>query len=118
MPTHSPFLFFFFSSQKPLESHWIFWGFFSVPLFFSNPFPEGSIQDVTLGSSYSYYMIQGLEPGTELTVTVNPIFGDIEGPLVTGKATTGGCPAANTELVSLLSLLGCGELFELLDGAG
>ncbi|XP_066175632.1 collagen alpha-1(VII) chain-like [Sylvia atricapilla] len=49
---------------------------------------EGSIQDVTLGSSYSYYMIQGLEPGVEHTVTINPIFGDIEGPVVTGKATT------------------------------
>ncbi|XP_041907901.1 collagen alpha-1(VII) chain-like isoform X1 [Corvus kubaryi] len=49
---------------------------------------EGSIQDVTLGSSYSFYMIQGLEPGTEHTVTINPIFGDIEGPVVSGKATT------------------------------
>ncbi|RMC10553.1 hypothetical protein DUI87_13358 [Hirundo rustica rustica] len=49
---------------------------------------EGSIQDVTLGSSYSYYMIQGLEPGVEHTVTINPIFGDVEGPVVTGKATT------------------------------
>ncbi|XP_050841359.1 LOW QUALITY PROTEIN: collagen alpha-1(VII) chain-like [Serinus canaria] len=49
---------------------------------------EGSIQDVTLGSSYSFYMIQGLEPGVEHTVTINPIFGDIEGPVVTGKATT------------------------------
>ncbi|XP_059327721.1 collagen alpha-1(VII) chain-like [Ammospiza nelsoni] len=49
---------------------------------------EGSIQDVTLGSSYSYYMIQGLEAGMEHTVTINPIFGDIEGPVVTGKATT------------------------------
>ncbi|XP_039918299.1 LOW QUALITY PROTEIN: collagen alpha-1(VII) chain-like [Hirundo rustica] len=49
---------------------------------------EGSIQDVTLGSSYSYYMIQGLEPGVEHTVTINPIFGDMEGPVVTGKATT------------------------------
>lgn len=49
---------------------------------------------MTLGSSYSYYMIQGLEPGTEHTVTINPIFGDIEGPVVTGRATTGECPAA------------------------
>ncbi|RMC10560.1 hypothetical protein DUI87_13365 [Hirundo rustica rustica] len=52
------------------------------------PSAEGSIQDVTLGSSYSYYMIQGLEPGVEHTVTINPIFGDMEGPVVTGKATT------------------------------
>lgn len=79
------------------------------------PFTGGSIQDVTLGSSYSSYMIQGLEPGTEHTVTINAIFGDTEGPLVTGKATTGERPAAGTELVSLLSLpciAGFGDLFE------
>lgn len=93
------------------------------------PFPsaEGSIQDVTLDSSYSFYMIQGLEPGTEHTVTINPIFGDVEGPVVSGKATTGERPAAGaafspcglrgggTELVSLLSLLcvvGFGDLFD------
>lgn len=86
------------------------------------PFPEGGVQDVTLGSSYSYYMIQGLEPGTEHTVTINPIFGDIEGPVVTGKATTGERPAAGvafspcrhggagTGLVSLLSLSVWGPL--------
>ncbi|CAN0017630.1 unnamed protein product [Bubo scandiacus] len=49
---------------------------------------EGSIQDVNLSSTYSYYMIQGLQPGTEYTITINPIFGDIEGPVVRGKATT------------------------------
>ncbi|XP_062436150.1 collagen alpha-1(VII) chain-like isoform X7 [Rhea pennata] len=49
---------------------------------------EGSIQDVNLGNTYSYYMIQGLQPGTEYTVTINPIFGDIEGPVVNRKATT------------------------------
>ncbi|NXN34947.1 CO7A1 protein, partial [Rhinoptilus africanus] len=36
----------------------------------------------------SYYMIQGLRPGTEYNVTVNPIFGDVEGPVVSSKATT------------------------------
>ncbi|KAM6089735.1 uncharacterized protein LJ206_004050 [Theristicus caerulescens] len=49
---------------------------------------EGSIQDVNLSNTYSYYMIQGLQPGTEYTVTINPIFGDVEGPVVSGKATT------------------------------
>ncbi|XP_068025207.1 collagen alpha-1(VII) chain-like [Melanerpes formicivorus] len=49
---------------------------------------EGSIQDVNLSNSYSYYVIQGLQPGTEYTVTVNPVFGDVEGPVVSGKATT------------------------------
>ncbi|XP_049669708.1 collagen alpha-1(VII) chain-like [Accipiter gentilis] len=49
---------------------------------------EGSVQDVNLSNTYSYYMIQGLQPGTEYTVTINPIFGDVEGPVVRGKATT------------------------------
>ncbi|XP_030336058.1 collagen alpha-1(VII) chain-like isoform X5 [Strigops habroptila] len=49
---------------------------------------EGSIQDVNLSSTYSYYMIQGLQPGTEYTITINPIFGDVEGPVVSRKATT------------------------------
>ncbi|KAM6320925.1 uncharacterized protein AAHN32_011077 [Aegotheles albertisi] len=49
---------------------------------------EGSIHDVNLSNTYSYYMIQGLQPGTEYTVTINPIFGDVEGPVVRSKATT------------------------------
>ncbi|CAN8210468.1 unnamed protein product [Coccothraustes coccothraustes] len=65
---------------------------------------EGSIQDVTLGSSYSYYMIQGLEPGREHTVTINPIFGDIEGPVVTGKATTVASSTVQVLKVSEISI--------------
>ncbi|XP_063998819.1 collagen alpha-1(VII) chain-like [Pogoniulus pusillus] len=49
---------------------------------------EGSIQDVNLSNTYSYYMIQGLQPGTEYTVTINPVFGDVEGPVVSRKAAT------------------------------
>ncbi|KAM6425222.1 uncharacterized protein O9250_002704 [Rhynochetos jubatus] len=49
---------------------------------------EGNIQDVNLSNTYSYYMIQGLQPGTEYTITINPIFGDVEGPVVSSKATT------------------------------
>ncbi|XP_027761468.1 collagen alpha-1(VII) chain-like [Empidonax traillii] len=49
---------------------------------------EGTIQDVTLSSSYSHYLIQGLHPGVEYTVTINPIFGNVEGPVLSGKATT------------------------------
>jgi len=49
---------------------------------------------VNLSNIYSYYMIQGLQPGTEYTVTINPIFGDVEGPVVSRKATTGECPTA------------------------
>ncbi|NWI19216.1 CO7A1 protein, partial [Crypturellus soui] len=52
------------------------------------PSAEGTVQDVNLSNTYSYYMIQGLQPGTEYTVTINPIFGDIEGPVVSRKATT------------------------------
>ncbi|NXA07818.1 CO7A1 protein, partial [Sapayoa aenigma] len=46
------------------------------------------IQDVNLSNTYSHYMIQGLHPGTEYTVTINPIFGNVEGPVASGKATT------------------------------
>ncbi|NXX95257.1 CO7A1 protein, partial [Centropus bengalensis] len=46
------------------------------------------IQDVNLSNAYSYYMIQGLQPGREYTITINPIFGDVEGPVVSRKATT------------------------------
>ncbi|XP_051480720.1 collagen alpha-1(VII) chain-like [Apus apus] len=49
---------------------------------------EGNIQDVTLSNTYSYYLIQGLQPGTEHVVTISPIFGDAEGPVVSSKATT------------------------------
>ncbi|XP_061496317.1 collagen alpha-1(VII) chain-like [Rhineura floridana] len=49
---------------------------------------EGSVQNVNLGDTFSYYMIQGLQPGTEYVVTVNPVFGAIEGPTVTAEATT------------------------------
>ncbi|CAI5786556.1 collagen alpha-1(VII) chain-like [Podarcis lilfordi] len=49
---------------------------------------QGSIQNVNLGDTYSYYRIQGLQPGNEYIVTVNPVFGAIEGPIVTAKATT------------------------------
>ncbi|XP_062839396.1 collagen alpha-1(VII) chain isoform X4 [Anolis carolinensis] len=49
---------------------------------------EGSVQNVNLGETYSYYMIQGLQPGAEYTVTVNPIFGATEGPIIMAKATT------------------------------
>ncbi|XP_039243393.1 collagen alpha-1(XIV) chain-like, partial [Pipra filicauda] len=49
---------------------------------------EGSIQDVNLSSTYSHYMIQGLHPGVEYTVTINPIFGNVEGPVRSGNATT------------------------------
>ncbi|XP_077196918.1 uncharacterized protein LOC143838901 [Paroedura picta] len=57
---------------------------------------EGSVQNVNLGDTYTDYMIQGLQPGTEYTVTVNPVFGAIEGPVVTAKATTLSSSAVQT----------------------
>ncbi|NXR23097.1 CO7A1 protein, partial [Cinclus mexicanus] len=77
----------------------------------------GSIQDVTLGSSYSYYMIQGLEPGTEHTVTINPIFGDIEGPVVTGKATTVASSSVQMLKVSEISINSLLVSWDLVMGA-
>ncbi|MEE6481756.1 hypothetical protein FKM82_012958 [Ascaphus truei] len=49
---------------------------------------EGYVQNINLGDTYSHYLVQGLQAGTEYTVTVNPIFVDVEGPVVSAKATT------------------------------
>ncbi|XP_069813976.1 collagen alpha-1(VII) chain-like [Dendropsophus ebraccatus] len=49
---------------------------------------EGFDQNVNLADSYSQYLIQGLHSDTEYTVTINAIFVDIEGPVVSAKATT------------------------------
>ncbi|GCB61642.1 hypothetical protein scyTo_0007085 [Scyliorhinus torazame] len=49
---------------------------------------EGELQNVNLGDSYQFYMIRGLQVGSEYTVTVNPIFGDVEGPVISGKMKT------------------------------
>ncbi|MGH0145977.1 UNVERIFIED_CONTAM: hypothetical protein FKN15_049787 [Acipenser sinensis] len=49
---------------------------------------EGYIENLNLGESYTFYMIQGLQPGSEYTVTINPIFVDIEGPVTTGNIKT------------------------------
>ncbi|XP_030635498.1 collagen alpha-1(VII) chain [Chanos chanos] len=49
---------------------------------------EGHIESVNLGDNFDFYMIQGLYPGTDYTVTINPIFVDVEGPVTTAKAKT------------------------------
>uniref|UniRef100_A0A8C1AE65 Collagen type VII alpha 1-like n=1 Tax=Cyprinus carpio carpio TaxID=630221 RepID=A0A8C1AE65_CYPCA len=49
---------------------------------------EGHIENVNLGDNFNFYMVQGLHAGTEYTITINPIFVDIEGPVTAFKAKT------------------------------
>ncbi|XP_029766678.1 collagen alpha-1(XIV) chain-like [Terrapene carolina triunguis] len=61
---------------------------------------EGSVETVNLDDTCTDYMIPGLQPGLEYTITVNPIFGDMEGPVVSSKATTLASSAVQTLKVS------------------
>ncbi|CAM4481589.1 unnamed protein product [Lepidochelys olivacea] len=56
----------------------------------------GSVETVNLDDTCTDYMIPGLQPGLEYTVTVNPVFGDVEGPVVSSKATTLAASAVQT----------------------
>ncbi|XP_010186148.1 PREDICTED: collagen alpha-1(XIV) chain-like, partial [Mesitornis unicolor] len=78
---------------------------------------EGSIQDINLSNTYSYYMIQGLQPGTEYTVTINPIFGDVEGPVVSSKATTVASSTVQMLKVSEISINGALVSWDSVAGA-
>ncbi|KAI5618022.1 collagen alpha-1(VII) chain [Silurus asotus] len=49
---------------------------------------EGHIESVNLAGNYKFYMVQGLHTGTEYTISINPVFVDIEGPLTSTKAKT------------------------------
>ncbi|XP_045081348.1 collagen alpha-1(VII) chain-like [Coregonus clupeaformis] len=49
---------------------------------------DGHRENVNLGETYNFYMIQGLHQGTEYTITINPIFVDIEGPVTSTPAKT------------------------------
>lgn len=49
---------------------------------------DGHIENVNLGDTFNFYMIQGLRSGTEYTITINPIFGDTEGPVTAAKINT------------------------------
>ncbi|KAL0963044.1 hypothetical protein UPYG_G00348970 [Umbra pygmaea] len=42
---------------------------------------DGHRENVNLGGNFNFYMIQGLQMGTQYTITINPIFVDIEGPV-------------------------------------
>ncbi|XP_008299548.1 collagen alpha-1(VII) chain [Stegastes partitus] len=65
--------------------------------------PDGHIENVNLGDNFNFYMIQGLHTGSEYTVTINPIFGDIEGPITTVKVKTLESSAVQTLKVSAVS---------------
>ncbi|XP_034146016.1 collagen alpha-1(VII) chain isoform X2 [Esox lucius] len=49
---------------------------------------DGHRENVNLGENFNFYMIQGLQAGTEYTITINPIFVDIEGPVTSTNAKT------------------------------
>ncbi|KAM9328401.1 uncharacterized protein col7a1l [Pholidichthys leucotaenia] len=65
--------------------------------------PDGHIENINLGDTYNFYMIQGLHVGSEYTVTINPVFGDIEGPVTTTKVKTLESSAVQTLKVSAVS---------------
>ncbi|XP_024143033.1 collagen alpha-1(VII) chain [Oryzias melastigma] len=64
---------------------------------------DGHIENINLGDNFNFYMIQGLHPGSDYTVTINPIFGDIEGPVTTVKVTTLESSAVQSLKVSAVS---------------
>ncbi|XP_037837209.1 collagen alpha-1(VII) chain isoform X2 [Kryptolebias marmoratus] len=65
--------------------------------------PEGHIENINLGDTFNFYMVQGLHAGSEYTVTINPIFGDIEGPVTSTKIKTLESSAVQTLKVSAVS---------------
>ncbi|KAM9823969.1 uncharacterized protein col7a1l [Neosynchiropus ocellatus] len=65
--------------------------------------PDGHIEDINLRENFNFYMIQGLHPGSEYTITMNPIFGDIEGPITTAKLKTLESSAVQTLKVSAVT---------------
>ncbi|KAM7367132.1 hypothetical protein PAMP_015056 [Pampus punctatissimus] len=65
--------------------------------------PDGHIENINLGDNFNFYMIQGLRPGSEYTITINPIFGDTEGPITTTKVKTLESSAVQTLKVSAVS---------------
>ncbi|XP_041820381.1 collagen alpha-1(VII) chain [Chelmon rostratus] len=65
--------------------------------------PDGHIENINLGDNFNFYMIQGLHSGSEYTVTINPIFGDTEGPITSTKVKTLESSAVQTLKVSAVS---------------
>ncbi|XP_041637284.1 collagen alpha-1(XII) chain [Cheilinus undulatus] len=64
---------------------------------------DGHIENINLGDTFNFYMIQGLNPGSEYTITINPIFGDTEGPVTTTTIKTLESSAVQTLKVSAVS---------------
>ncbi|XP_042174587.1 collagen alpha-1(VII) chain isoform X7 [Oncorhynchus tshawytscha] len=64
---------------------------------------DGHRENVNLGETFNFYMIQGLHPGTEYTITINPIFVDIEGPVISTPAKTLESSAVQTLKASAVS---------------
>ncbi|KAM3588066.1 uncharacterized protein V6R79_020259 [Siganus canaliculatus] len=65
--------------------------------------PDGHIENINLGDTFNFYMIQGLHPGSDYTITINPIFGDTEGPITSTTAKTLESSAVQTLKVSAVS---------------
>uniref|UniRef100_A0A672LK29 Fibronectin type-III domain-containing protein n=1 Tax=Sinocyclocheilus grahami TaxID=75366 RepID=A0A672LK29_SINGR len=65
---------------------------------------EGHRENVNLGDNFNFYMVQGLHAGTEYTITINPIFVDIEGPVTSAKAKTLESSAVQTLRASAVSI--------------
>ncbi|TNN49342.1 Collagen alpha-1(VII) chain [Liparis tanakae] len=65
--------------------------------------PDGHIENINLGDNFNFYMIQGLRSASEYTITINPIFGDIEGPVTSGTVKTLDSSAVQTVKVSAVS---------------
>uniref|UniRef100_A0A3Q1J0Q4 Collagen alpha-1(VII) chain-like n=1 Tax=Anabas testudineus TaxID=64144 RepID=A0A3Q1J0Q4_ANATE len=65
--------------------------------------PNDHIENINLGDNFNFYMIQGLHPGSEYTVTIDPVFGDVEGPVTTTKVKTLESSAVQTLKVSAVS---------------
>ncbi|XP_077400123.1 uncharacterized protein col7a1l isoform X2 [Vanacampus margaritifer] len=65
--------------------------------------PDGHIENINLRDTFDFYMIQGLHAGAEYTISMNPIFGDIEGPVTSVKVKTLESSAVQTLKVSAVS---------------
>ncbi|XP_061663306.1 collagen alpha-1(VII) chain isoform X4 [Syngnathoides biaculeatus] len=65
--------------------------------------PDGHIENINLRDAFDFYMIQGLHAGAEYTVAMNPVFGDVEGPVTSAKVNTLESSAVQTLKVSAVS---------------